>query len=104
MNDFFTAYYGKKADKARRKFCRSLAAYSVICYLLQIKDRHNQNILLHKEGYLFHIDFGFFFTNAPGKALEFEGPVPFKLLNEYVEVLGGQHSKMFNDYRNLFLK
>ena len=55
---------------------------------MQIKDRHNGNILLHKEGYILHIDFGFFFSNAPGKGLAFEQNVPFKLLSEYIEILG----------------
>ena len=34
------------------------------------------------------IDFGFFFSNAPGKGLTFEQNVPFKLLSEYIEILG----------------
>jgi phosphatidylinositol kinase/protein kinase (PI-3 family) len=66
LNDFFVREYGKNVSKARKKFMRSLAAYSLVCYFLQIKDRHNGNILLHKDGYLIHIDFGFFLSNAPG--------------------------------------
>jgi phosphatidylinositol kinase/protein kinase (PI-3 family) len=47
-------------------FCASLAAYSLVTYFLQVKDRHNGNILLHKDGYMIHIDFGFFMSNVPG--------------------------------------
>ena len=32
------------------KFTESLAAYSIICYLLQMKDRHNGNILVGGVG------------------------------------------------------
>lgn len=64
--DFFKDYYGKNIEKARYNFCSSLAGYSLICYFLQIKDRHNGNILLHKDGYIIHIDFGFFLSNMPG--------------------------------------
>jgi len=71
LNAFFEHYYGKDDEKARKRFCRSLAAYSLICYFLQIKDRHNGNIFLHKSGHICHIDFGFFLSNAPGKILLF---------------------------------
>ena len=103
LRQFFDTYYGRRrADKAKDNFCRSLAAYSLICYFLQIKDRHNGNILLQKSGKIAHIDFGFFFTNAPGKGLAFENPVPFKLLTEYIEVLGGVRSALFQKFRRLF--
>jgi len=104
LNEFFEKYHGKNVDKARKKFCRSLAAYSLICYFLQIKDRHNGNIFLHKQGHIIHIDFGFFLSNAPGRGLEFEKKVPFKLLNEYIEVLGGYRSSYFQEFRKLFFK
>lgn len=104
LKQFFDSYHGKQADKAKDRFCRSLAAYSLICYFLQIKDRHNGNILIHKNGKIIHLDFGFFLSNAPGKGLAFEHPVPFKLLTEYIEVLGGVRSSMFQKFRKLFYK
>lgn len=66
LYDFFKRYYGENFKKARKNFCSSLAAYSLICYFLQVKDRHNRNILLHKNGNIIHIDFGFFLSNSPG--------------------------------------
>jgi len=44
------------------------------------------------------------FTIISGKGLAFETNVPFKLLNDYVEVLGGTKSDLFNNFRRLFFK
>ena len=83
--DYFKQQFGgtrsKHFKQARHNFCKSLAAYSLLCYILNIKDRHNGNILVDIEGHIMHIDFGFFFTNAPGKGLKFE-TAPFKLTAE----------------------
>lgn len=59
---------------------------------------------MHKNGKIIHIDFGFFLSIAPGKGLEFEKNVPFKLMTEYIEVLGGVKSSVFNHFRKLFFK
>ena len=68
LKDYFNYYYSRKKElkEAKKKFCRSLAGYSLLCYLLQVKDRHNGNILLDQNGHIIHIDFGFFISNAPG--------------------------------------
>lgn len=73
---------------------------SLVTYLLQIKDRHNGNILLDREGHLVHIDFGFMLSNSPGN-MGFEA-APFKLPLEYVEVLGGVTSEPFQEFKRLF--
>jgi phosphatidylinositol 4-kinase B len=80
-----------------------LAAYSLICYILQIKDRHNGNIMIDIEGHCCHIDFGFLLSNAPGKGVRMES-APFKLTQEFVDVLGGQNSKKFEDFRKRMAK
>ena len=101
---FFENYFGKgtkRYKKAVRNLVRSLAGYSLVCYFLQIKDRHNGNILINNEGYLIQIDFGFFLSNAPGG--EFE-KAPFKLTDEVIEVIGGINSKYFQIFRKLMWK
>lgn len=69
-------------------------------YFLQIKDRHNGNILLDRDGHLIHIDFGFMLSNSPGN-IGFEA-APFKLPLDYIEVLGGVDSKAFLEFKKLF--
>lgn len=91
LYEYFVSKYGNedslRFQQARNNFVKSMAAYSVISYLLQFKDRHNGNIMIDDAGHIIHIDFGFCFDIAPG-GVKFER-APFKLTKEMVAVMGG---------------
>uniref|UniRef100_A0A8C7FJ61 Phosphatidylinositol 4-kinase beta n=1 Tax=Oncorhynchus kisutch TaxID=8019 RepID=A0A8C7FJ61_ONCKI len=104
--DYFLQEHGSYTNEAfltaRRNFVQSCAGYSLICYLLQVKDRHNGNILLDSEGHIIHIDFGFILSSSP-RNLGFETSA-FKLTSEFVDVMGGLDGDMFNYYKVLMLQ
>ena len=109
LADFYLYYFGKgdsnshSYNKAMKNYVASLAGYSLVCYFLQIKDRHNGNILIDNKGHLIHIDFGFLLSNAPGKGLRFE-TAPFKLNKDMVDCMGGVKGKYFEEFKKLFRK
>lgn len=103
LHDHFVRAFGDpqgfKFKRAQDNFACSLAAYSIMGYILQIKDRHNGNIMIDNEGHVVHIDFGFMLSNSPG-SVGFEA-APFKLTYEYVEVLGGIEGEPFKKFVRL---
>ncbi|GLB34718.1 putative PI3 PI4-kinase family protein [Lyophyllum shimeji] len=104
--DFFVAKYGGQDtvafQRARLNFIQSMAAYSVACYILQIKDRHNGNIMIDGAGHIVHIDFGFLFDIGPG-GVKFE-PSSFKLNHEMVVLMGGRYSQGYQLFQILTVK
>ncbi|XP_050840357.1 phosphatidylinositol 4-kinase beta isoform X1 [Serinus canaria] len=104
--DYFLQEHGSANSEsflsAQRNFVRSCAGYCLVCYLLQVKDRHNGNILLDAEGHIIHIDFGFILSSSP-RNLGFETSA-FKLTSEFVDVMGGLDGDMFNYYKMLMLQ
>ncbi|KAF5373565.1 hypothetical protein D9758_000828 [Tetrapyrgos nigripes] len=96
--DFFVAKYGGQDtiafQKARLNFIQSMAAYSVACYILQIKDRHNGNIMIDGEGHIVHIVV---------LGVKFE-PSSFKLNHEMVVLMGGRYSQGYHLFQLLTVK
>ncbi|PQM43044.1 phosphatidylinositol 4-kinase beta 1-like [Prunus yedoensis var. nudiflora] len=109
LRDFFVAKYQENSPSfklAQRNFVESMAGYSLVCYLLQIKDRHNGNLLMDEEGHIIHIDFGFMLSNSPG-GVNFES-APFKLTRELLEVMDsdaeGVPSEFFDYFKVLCIQ
>jgi len=110
-SDLYQYFIGKFGEEttagfqtARKNFIKSLAAYSLISYIVQIKDRHNGNILIDNQGHIAHIDFGFIFDWSPGRDMRFES-ANFKLTAEMIRILGGdEKSEAYNLFVNLTIR
>lgn len=107
LKEYFIQEFGEVNSEgfltAQKNFVQSCAGYCLVCYLMQVKDRHNGNILLDSDGHIIHIDFGFILSTSPGKNLGFENS-PFKLTHEFAEVMGGLESDMFEYFKILILQ
>ena len=103
LHSFYIENWENTFEEAQRNFVQSMAGYSLVCYLLNIKDRHNANILIDDQGHIIHIDFGFFLTTSPGGNMGFES-APFKLSEELIQVMGGTDSEMFAYFKILLLQ
>jgi len=106
---FWEDYFGPRSSKgykiAIRNFVESLAGYSLVCYFLQVKDRHNGNILLDSSGRICHIDYGFMLSNSPGGNMGFESS-PFKFQEDFITLLGGeeQDSEHYSYFQLLMIR
>ncbi|XP_073266721.1 phosphatidylinositol 4-kinase beta 1-like isoform X2 [Populus alba] len=103
LRDFFVAKFGENSPSfklAQRNFVESMAGYSLVCYLLQVKDRHNGNLLMDEDGHIIHIDFGFMLSNSPG-GVNFES-APFKLTRELLEVMDSDAEGIPSEFFDYF--
>ncbi|KCZ78232.1 hypothetical protein H311_00743, partial [Anncaliia algerae PRA109] len=95
--DYFNKNFKDNIARAKRNFLISLVGYSLITYFLQLKDRHNGNILIDDEGHLIHVDFGFILGDHPG--FYNVEKAPFKFSQEYLELLDNS----LDEFKSLFL-
>jgi phosphatidylinositol 3-kinase len=77
-------------------FVRSSAGYCVMTYVLNVGDRHLENLMVKQDGHLLHIDFGFIFGANPfdKKVLS----TPLRLIDEMMAVMGDPGSKDYNSF------
>jgi len=95
---------GPQYDRAVENFIRSCAGYCVATYVMGIGDRHNGNIMVTKDGHLFHIDFGHFLGNFKKKFGINRERAPFVFTPEMAFVMGGakyQQSNLFKKFKEL---
>ncbi|VDO02389.1 unnamed protein product [Rodentolepis nana] len=75
-------------EEAIRRFTNSCAGYCVATFVLGIRDRHNDNIMVDDSGRLFHIDFGHILNNKKKKFGITRERVPFVLTSDFACGLG----------------
>jgi phosphatidylinositol 4-kinase A len=107
LYDYFICTFGQENSnefrEARKNFIESLAAYAIISYILQIKDRHNGNILVDKHGHIIHIDFGFIFDISPAGNMKFE-KAAFKLTKEMIKIMQGTGTEPYATFVDLTIR
>ena len=74
-------------DEAIDSFTKSCAGFCVATFILGIGDRHPDNIMVNREGKLFHIDFGHFLGHFKKKYGIKRERVPFVLTEDFAKVI-----------------
>mmetsp|Transcript_58503 Transcript_58503/g.161863 ORF Transcript_58503/g.161863 Transcript_58503/m.161863 type:complete len:194 (+) Transcript_58503:2-583(+) len=103
LADIFNEAFADRLFDAKRCFIESYAAYSLVVWFLQVKDRHNDNLMMLSSGHVVHLDFGFMLSNSPGGNMGFEMS-PFKLTQEFLDVMGGEFSDEYEYFRTLVVR
>ena len=87
-------------SKFREKFIKSTALYCVVSYLLGIGDRHLDNIMISKDGLLFHIDFGYILGQDP----KYSNNRFIRVTPEIINVIGGYGTDDYDYFKKTCVK
>ena len=85
--------------EAKENFLISNVAYCLATFVLGVADRHNDNIMMKKNGELFHIDFGHFLGHFKYKMGIKRERAPFVFTRQFQYVLGGDDSELFKKFK-----
>jgi phosphatidylinositol 3-kinase len=84
------------------RFSSSMAAYSLVCYILALGDRHKNNIMVREDGTLFHIDYGYIL----GKDASLKSTIaPYmRITQEMKDAMGGEDSPEYKKFQERCVK
>lgn len=83
-----------KVSELRENFINTCAGSCVLCYILGVGDRHQENILITNKGELINVDFSFLLGKDP-KHVKCE----MKITKDMLEMLGGINSSNFVKFK-----
>ena len=90
----------KTISEVRNIFIKSTAFYCVISYLFGIGDRTLRNIMVTKDGRLFHIDFEHIFGDDPKSY----SCAQIRVTDEIIEAIGGKNSNKYKEFNEHIIK
>eukprot|EP01054_Gregarina_sp_Poly1_P011326 Gregarina_sp_Poly_1__11325@NODE_949_length_5585_cov_66_135194_g673_i0_p1_GENE_NODE_949_length_5585_cov_66_135194_g673_i0NODE_949_length_5585_cov_66_135194_g673_i0_p1_ORF_typecomplete_len1325_score172_64PI3_PI4_kinase/PF00454_27/1_7e34DUF4135/PF13575_6/0_0026_NODE_949_length_5585_cov_66_135194_g673_i043978 len=85
---------GQSNDLSVERFILSAGSYSTMTYVCSVGDRHQDNLMVDKQGRFFHIDFGYIFGNDPKPF----ATIPMKITNEMIACLDGIGSDKYSHF------
>ena len=88
----------KEGENIFENFLLSNVAYCCATFVLGIGDRHSDNIMLKKNGELFHIDFGHFLGHFKYKMGIKRERAPFVFTNQFKTVLDSEGSPGYEEF------
>lgn len=96
LNYIIEKNLNKTIDEIRESFCKSLAGYCIITYLLGIGDRHLNNIMITDDARIFHIDYSFILGKDPKSILASK----IRITEGMINALGGHNSKYYKKFQD----
>jgi hypothetical protein len=87
-----------KIANVRNTVSKSLAISSCISYILGLADRHLDNIMINKNGQIFHIDYSHI-LQSPSTAII--GEPSIKIIPQMLELLNGANN--YKNFKNFFV-
>lgn len=90
---------GMEVGIIKDRYIKSVAGYSVLTYMFGIGDRHLDNIMISRDGRLFHIDYGFILGKDP---IGFTNP-EIRITTDMIDAMGGNNSNYHKKFEELSL-